>query len=46
MEALHQYKQRDYVQKLKTDITPNFIHSGHPDLIPLLYKQVTCIDGM
>ena len=45
MEALDQYKQRGYAQKLKTDITPDFLHSGHLDLATLLYKQVADIDG-
>jgi len=44
-EALDQYKQNSYVQKLKTDITPDFIHSDHQDLVTLLYRQVTHIDG-
>ena len=44
-EALDQYKQNNYVQKLKTDITPDFMDSGHQDLITLLYRQVTHIDG-
>jgi len=45
-EALDQYKQKGYVQKLKTDITPDFIHSGHQDYVTLLYQYVTHIDGM
>jgi len=45
-EALNQYKQKGYVQKLKTDITPDFMHSDHYDLVALLYRQVTHIDGM
>jgi hypothetical protein len=46
-EALDQYKQKGYVQKLKTDITPDFIHSGHHDFVALLHRQVpTHIDGM
>ena len=45
MEALDQFKQKGYVQKLKTDITPDFLQSGHLDLATLLYKQVTHIDG-
>jgi len=47
-EALDQYKQKDYVQKLKADITHDSMPSasGHPDLVPLLYRQVTHIDGM
>ena len=44
-EALHQYKQTSYVQKLKTDITPAFLPSDHQDLVTLLYEQVTHIDG-
>ena len=44
-EALDQYKQKGYVQKLKT-ITHDFMHSGHQDFVTLLYWQVTHIDGM
>jgi len=44
-EALDQYKEKGYIQKLKTDITPDFMHCGHPDLVTLLYRQVTHIDG-
>jgi hypothetical protein len=46
-EALDQYKQKDYVQKLVTeiDITPGFMHSGHQDLFMLLYRQVTQNDS-
>jgi hypothetical protein len=40
MEALDQYKQKGYVQKLKTEITFDFMQSGHKDLVTLLYKQV------
>ncbi len=46
IEALDQYGQQGYVQKLKTDITLDFIHSGNQDLASLLYQQVTYIDGM
>ncbi len=46
MEAFDQYNQEGYVQKLKTDITPDFMHSGHHDFVTLLYRQVTHIDGM
>ncbi len=42
-EALDQYKEQGYVQKLKTDITPDFIHSGNQDFVALLYRQVTHI---
>ncbi len=45
-EALDQYKQAGYVQKLKTDITADLLHSGHHDFVTLLYRQVTHIDGM
>jgi len=45
-EALDQFKQKGYLQKLKTDITPDLIHSGHQDFTTLLYRQVTHIDGM
>src|SRR6266550_3287303 len=48
-EALDQYKQIEgYAQKLKTDITPDFMHSGHhwQDFVTLLSRQVTHIDGM
>ena len=45
-EALDQYKQKAYAQKLKTDITPDFMHCDHHDLITLLHRQVTHIDGM
>jgi hypothetical protein len=49
MEALDQYKQKGYVQKLKTDITPEFMHSAsHHDLVTLLFHmQAThCIGSM
>jgi len=46
MEGLDQYKQTDYVQKLKIDITPDFMDSGHQDLVTLLYGQVTHYAGM
>ena len=45
-EALDQYKEKGYVEKLKTDITPDFLHSGHEDFVKLLYMLVTHIDGM
>jgi hypothetical protein len=48
-EALDQYKQKGYVQKLKTAITPDFLHSGPQDavtFVKLLYSQVIHIDGM
>ena len=45
-EALDQYKQKGYVQKLKTDITPGSLYPGHQDFITVLYRQVTQIDGM
>ena len=44
-EAFDQYKQKGYVQKLKTDITPDIKHFGQQDLVTLLYRQVTPIDG-
>ena len=44
-KALDQYKQKGYAQKLKTIITTDFIQSGHQDLVTLLYKAVTHIDG-
>jgi len=44
-EALDQYKQKGYVQKLKTQITPDLINSCHQDFVTLLYRQVTHIDG-
>jgi len=44
-EALDQYKQKGYAQKLKTDITPDFMHSGQQDFVTLLNMQVTLIDG-
>ena len=43
---MDQYKQKGYAQKLKTDITPEFMHSGHQDFITLLNRKVTHIDGM
>ena len=46
MDALDQYKQEDYVQKLKTDITLDFMHSGQEDLVTFLYRKVTHFDGM
>ena len=45
MEAWDRFKQKGYAQKLKTDITPDFMNSGHQDFITLLYGQVACIDG-
>ncbi|KAF8729825.1 hypothetical protein AX14_005990 [Amanita brunnescens Koide BX004] len=36
MEALDHFKQKGYVQALKTD----FIHSGYQDLVYILYKVV------
>ena len=45
IEALDQCMQKSYVQKVKTDITPDFVHSDYQDLVTLLYKQVTDIDG-
>ena len=45
-EALDQYKQRGYVQKLKAHTTPDFIDSDHQDFVTVLYQQVTHIDGM
>ncbi len=45
-EALEQYKQEGYIQKLRTDITPDFLCSGHQDLVTLLYRQVTQTVGM
>ena len=45
-EALDQYKQNGYVQKLKTNITPDFMLSGHQDFVTLLSRQVAHIDGM
>ena len=44
-EALDQYMQKGYVQQLKTNITSNLIHCGHQDLVTLLYRQVTHLDG-
>ena len=46
MEALDQYKQKGYAQKLKAAITPDSIRSGGQDLATLLHMQVTHIDGM
>ena len=45
-EALDQYKQRGYFQKLKNVIYLDIMNSGHQDFITLLYKQVTHVDGM
>jgi hypothetical protein len=45
-KALDQYKQKGYVEKLKTDMTPDLIDSGDQDFATLLYRQVTHIDGM
>ena len=45
IEALDQYKKNGYVQKLKTDITPDLMNCGHEDLVALLYSQVTHLDG-
>jgi len=44
-QALYQYKQKGYAQKLKTEITADFLHSGYQDMVTLLYRQVTHIDG-
>ena len=44
-QALYQYMQKGYIQKLKTDITADLLHCGHQDLVTLLYRQVTHIDG-
>jgi len=44
-QALYQYKQKGYIQKLKTDITADLLHYGHKDLVTLLYRKVTHIDG-
>jgi len=30
IESLDQYKQKGYIQKLKTNITADVIHSGYP----------------
>jgi len=44
-EAFDQYKQKGYFQKLKADITPDFVHSGQSqDFVTLLYWQVTHYD--
>ena len=45
MEAIDQFKQKGYVQKLKANITPHLLQS-HNNLVTLLYRQVTDIDGM
>ena len=45
MEAIDQFKQKGYVQKLKANITPHLLQS-HNNLVTLLYRQVTHIDGM
>jgi hypothetical protein len=40
-EALHQYIQKGYAQKLKSDITPHLLNSVHWQGLPaLLYRQV------
>ena len=45
-EAFDQYKQKGYVQKLKTDMTPDSMHCGHQDLATLLFSQVNHqVDG-
>jgi hypothetical protein len=46
MEALDQYNQKGYIQKLKTDITSDLIQSTHQECVALLYMQVTHMDGM
>jgi len=47
MEALDQFKQQGFVEKLKTSITPqNLMHSSHQHFVEFLYKQVTDIDGI
>ena len=45
-EALDQYKEIGCAQQLKTDITPDFMHSGHQDFVTLLNGLLTRIDGM
>ena len=45
MKALDQFKQKGYVQALKTEITTDFIHSGYQDLVEFLYN-VADIEGM
>ncbi len=45
MESVDQYKQKGYVQKLKTAIAPDIIHSGYP-VLEFLYQQVKYIDGV
>jgi hypothetical protein len=53
MEAFDQYKQKGYIQKLKSDIAPDIVQFTHQDtpstrqdFVTLLYMQVTNIDGM
>jgi hypothetical protein len=46
MEALDQFKQRGFVEKLKTNITPNLMYSAYQDFVEFLHNQVTGIDGM
>lgn len=44
-EASDQYKEKGYIQKLKTNITLDFIDSHHQDLVTSLYRLVKHIDG-
>ncbi|KAF8642976.1 hypothetical protein AX14_009667 [Amanita brunnescens Koide BX004] len=48
MEAFDQYKQKGYIQKLKSDIAPDIVQFTHrstrQDFVTLLYMQVTNID--
>jgi len=45
IEALDQYKEKDYFQKLKTYITSDLVNSGGQDIVMSLYRQMTEIDG-
>ncbi len=45
-EALDQYREKGYVQKLKTNITSDSIFSVHQDIVTSLFRQVTDFDSM
>ena len=40
MDALSQFKRDGYVEKLKIDITSEFLPSDNKDLLAFLYNQI------
>ena len=46
MEALDQFKQKGYVLKLKTNITPDLLHYHDEDFVALLYMKGVHMGGM